>query len=295
LATGSTYSEVSIGSASGPIVLSVWQAKAPVATVLFIPGTMLHPLSYEAFLANLAEKGFNVVGLHPVSHGKSPKKRGLTIQDIYSNAASALSYAKEAFGLPVFTHGTSQGGLICAVLAAKEEGVAGAFPHCVFFPTEPEVAEIVRIPNFFAKRYPALVRIVHIASRIAPWWPVPLGMYLKPARITTDLGFWASAMADPYRLGAYPLRFIDSLMNFDASCLCDGSLACPITVLYGEEDMLFTPEFILRAYERIWAPHKALLMIPGSHMALYTHPTEASDALAAAIRKTLSAFATAAE
>ena len=70
---GSTrYREVLIPSADTHIVLSVWEAddtSAPV--VVFVPGTMTHPLVYAESLNNLADRGTTVVGVHPVGHGNT--------------------------------------------------------------------------------------------------------------------------------------------------------------------------------------------------------------------------------
>ena len=67
------YSEHIITSGGARIVLSVWAPPAPDAAVVFIPATMVYPLYYEPLLRGFAERGFAVVGLHPVGHGKSPR------------------------------------------------------------------------------------------------------------------------------------------------------------------------------------------------------------------------------
>ena len=43
-----SYSEVSIESGRAPITLSIWEAEQDTApTVVFVPGTMTHPLFYS--------------------------------------------------------------------------------------------------------------------------------------------------------------------------------------------------------------------------------------------------------
>ena len=44
------YREVVLGSAGARIVLSVWDGTTGMPVVLFLPGTMTHPLFYEEFL-----------------------------------------------------------------------------------------------------------------------------------------------------------------------------------------------------------------------------------------------------
>jgi hypothetical protein len=44
------YRELVISSAGAPIVLSVWNGSAALPVMVFLPGTMTHPLFYEEFL-----------------------------------------------------------------------------------------------------------------------------------------------------------------------------------------------------------------------------------------------------
>ena len=65
-----SYSEVSIESGRAPITLSIWEAEQDAApTVVFVPGTMTHPLFYSPFLDAVSRHGYHVVGVHPLSHG----------------------------------------------------------------------------------------------------------------------------------------------------------------------------------------------------------------------------------
>lgn len=67
------YKEVGISSNNVPITLSIWYTERSSPTIVFLPGTMSHPLMYENFLCGLSERGFNIIGIHYLSHGKSPK------------------------------------------------------------------------------------------------------------------------------------------------------------------------------------------------------------------------------
>ena len=81
------YREVVISSAGTPIVLSVWAGHPDQAAVVFLPGTMTHPLFYEEFLDALNRTGLTVVGVRSQGHGKSPRPRQpLTFARILTNA-----------------------------------------------------------------------------------------------------------------------------------------------------------------------------------------------------------------
>ena len=94
-----SYSEVSIESGRAPITLSIWEAEQDAApTVVFVPGTMTHPLFYSPFLDEVSRHGYHVVGVHPLSHGRSPRViRRFTLDDMIGNVRDAVSYACARF------------------------------------------------------------------------------------------------------------------------------------------------------------------------------------------------------
>jgi len=88
------YEEVLVESAGALIALSVWRGERDAPCVVFLPGTMTHPLFYEEFLDGLARAGFNLVGVHFQGHGKSPRVKCLfSLDDLVQNACDAVSYA----------------------------------------------------------------------------------------------------------------------------------------------------------------------------------------------------------
>jgi alpha-beta hydrolase superfamily lysophospholipase len=115
------YAEHATTSGGARIVLSVWEPPSPNAAIVFIPATMVHPLYYEPLLRGFAERGFAVVGLHPVGHGKSSRDvKRYTLRDIVQNGRDTVTFAPERFGLPVIAFGSSQGGIIAAALASED-------------------------------------------------------------------------------------------------------------------------------------------------------------------------------
>ena len=67
------YEEVLIESRDVLIALSIWRGNPDAPCIVFLPGTMVHPLFYEELLDGLSRAGFNVVGVHFQGHGKSPR------------------------------------------------------------------------------------------------------------------------------------------------------------------------------------------------------------------------------
>jgi alpha-beta hydrolase superfamily lysophospholipase len=89
------YQEVTITSAGVPIMLSVGHRRSDGPVVVFLPGTMTHPLLYEEFCDGLAAHGITVVGVHPEGHGKSPRVgRVLRLENLVTNALDATAWAR---------------------------------------------------------------------------------------------------------------------------------------------------------------------------------------------------------
>ena len=106
-----SYYETMIVSAGAPIVLSVWPGDPGSPTVVFLPGTMTHPLFYEEFL-EAAPAGLAVVGVHYQGHGKSPRLGSrLGWANLVANAADAVDWAADHLDGPVVLLGSSQGGV----------------------------------------------------------------------------------------------------------------------------------------------------------------------------------------
>ena len=90
------YREVVISSDGADIVLSVWEGLASRPVVLFLPGTMTHPLFYEEFLDAVNVAGYTAVGVHGQGHGKSPRaRRPLTFSTLVKNAVDALTWSRD--------------------------------------------------------------------------------------------------------------------------------------------------------------------------------------------------------
>lgn len=257
------YHEAVIQSAGASIVLSVWKGDPGRPAVVFLPGTMTHPLFYEEFLDMLNAAGFTAVGVHSQGHGKSPRvRRPLVLSTLVTNARDAVAWTRAEFpARPVALIGSSQGGLVALTLAASGEQLDAVMAHNVLDPSLPSTIEITRLPGWFARVYPAVVVAIRAAGRLMPRIPVPFDAYLDVARVTRDPGNSEYFHTDPLGLRTYPLRFIASLLTADLSGVRDGSIRCPVTVVAGRGDPLFPLTYTQRVYARIVAPDKELLIV----------------------------------
>jgi alpha-beta hydrolase superfamily lysophospholipase len=283
------YSEHTVTSGGARIVLSVWEPLAPEAAIVFVPATMVHPLYYEPLLRGFAERGFAVIGLHPVGHGKSSRDvKRYTLRDIVQNGRDAVTFALERFRLPVIAFGSSQGGIVAAALAAEDGRIAAAFPHNVLLSELPDSIAVSRFPRWLARAYRPLQGALKLLAKLLPDLKLPLDFYLDRARIGSEPEVWEPFERDPLCLKHYSLHFLASLFTTRFPGLTDGSVRCPLYVVADSGDRLFTPEYMQKVFERLRAPYKETVTFhTEGHMLMVTHPREVCDMLSAKMREAL--------
>ena len=256
------YDELVITSDGAPVVLSVWRAEPGSPAVVFLPGTMTHPLLYEEFCDGLAGAGFTVVGLHGQGHGKSPRvRRPLTFGTLVTNARDAIAWALREVSEQVVVCGSSQGGVLAMTVAATEPRLTAVVAHNILDPELRDSLLVTRFPPRLRPAFPALRASIRLAGRVAPRLPVPFGAYLTMDRVTRDPSFADYFWTDPLGLRSYPLGFLGSLVGADLSGLRDGSIRCPVLVVAGRGDPLFPLDYTRQVFDEIVAPAKELLVV----------------------------------
>jgi alpha-beta hydrolase superfamily lysophospholipase len=264
------YGETLIPSAGTSIALSLYESAPTDPCYVFMPGTMTHPLFYDEFLCAVAGSGFNVVGIHPISHGKSPRERRVfTFADMLLNITDAISYALSRYNDNILLGGSSQGGILVLAAAAKEKRIRAVFPHNLMLPDLTDTFDLLRFPKIFKPLYPVLPVFIRLVAKILPSLPIPVTLYLKPERISRSRDLLEQFACDPIGLTSYPVAFLSSLISADMSGIADGSIRCPVVVIAASGDPLFRLEYTQKTFDLIKAPYKELLLLDeGCHMIL---------------------------
>jgi pimeloyl-ACP methyl ester carboxylesterase len=283
------YAETAIRSTGTNIMLSLWEAPDPLGVIVFSPATMVHPLFYASLLEGFAGEGFTVVGVHPVGHGKSPRnKKRYTVQDLVQNSRDAVTFAIERYGLPVIAIGSSQGGVVTAALAAEDDRLAAAFPHNMLLAELPDSIGVSRFPRWLGSVYRQGQGLFRFLAKVFPDLKLPLGFYLDRKRISTDLALWEKVENDEFCLSRYSLYFLASLFTTVFPGISDGSIRCPVYVVADEGDRLFTAEYTRKAFDRLQAPYKEMVVFHyNDHMLMVTHPDEVCRRLSEKMREAL--------
>lgn len=256
----SGYTEIFINSGGISICLSIYENTPQSPPVLFLPGTMVHPLFYDDFLTALSHEGFNVIGLHFLSHGKSPRiKEDFTLDDMVRNVKDALSYIQTRWEAKVLLMGSSQGSVVAMAAAADEERIAALFLHDAVLPELKETMLITRAPQWLSPLYAIVPPLMRFAARLWPKYQISLTSYLEEDRLTLSREIIERYYADELSRKSYPLSFLASLFSVDLTSATDGSLRCPVVVIAAKGDPLFAYSYICKVYEKIAAPKKEML------------------------------------
>ena len=261
LSSYAAYSEKLIDSANTRIALSIYSSNKNDPCVIFLPGTMTHPLFYDDFLAALAGYGFNVVGVHFLSHGKSPReKKRYTFADMVQNVEDTISFCLDHFGSNPIIMGSSQGGILSMALAARDSRIQAVFAHNILLPTLKESISITNFPRFFSLFYRIFPPMLKCLARMMPELQIPITAYLDLDRITSSIEIQQGFYKDPLGLTSYPLCFLASLFTADLTGITDGSIECPVVVIASKGDPLFSFSYCSEVFDKIAAPGKEMIV-----------------------------------
>ena len=245
-----------------PIALSVWWRHESASSVLFYPSTMASPLLHRFYLEELWRMGLNVVGLHPLSHGASPRiKKSFVFDDVLRNGMDAFTWLRERVSGPIVLSGHSQGGILALAHAAHDTRPAATFPFCTLLPQHPRAGEVTRFDALLHHRE-RLLAAARTLARWVPRLPVCIPFYLEYERIVAG-GRSPFAPARHMRL-SYPVSFVSSLFNADMSAACvEGGIRCPVMLMAARDDALFTPDLMQTMLDEVRAPLKKLIWVSG--------------------------------
>lgn len=269
------YKEIEIKSDSIPITLSIWEASPDSPTIIFLPGTMSHPLMYRQFLEGLCNYGFHVIGVHYLSHGKSPKLRETyTMGDLAQNVSDAATFAIEHYGENIALMGSSQGGILAAMVAGIDHRFKALFPHNIMLTTLQETMSLTKFPVWTHRFMGLILAGFRVGAFLFPKIKIKGDAYLDYDRVFHSEQAKEDCLNDPLLLPHYPFQFISSLFNADMSCLGDGSLSCPVMLITARGDPLFSLSYTLKVFDLIKAPKKELLVLEADRHMLFNEDVE---------------------
>ncbi len=258
---------VRIPSQGTHIALTVLENNPHAVTVLFYAGTMASPSMYTILLHELYRLGCNVVGIHTISHGESPRDKKLfTLNDLVQSGKDAHAWARKHFSGPIVVSGHSQGGILALAhaLNAPSQGelqVDAIFPIGLLLPHKDDAISTTRFSSLHRHKS-TFLSTLRFFERLFPFFPVPFFIYLEIQRIIKN-AYKPFAPRNNTR-STYPLRFISSLFHADFSqAEISGHIHCPVILLTAKNDALFPLPLMEKTLHSIQAPHKKCIVIDG--------------------------------
>ncbi len=249
-----------INSTGTKIALSIYESKKENPCIVFVPGTMSHPLLYDDFLSLLPDRGFNVIGIHLISHGKSPREKMLySFEDMIENVLDAITYCIDTFNDRVVLLGSSQGGILSLAVAGKDSRLKAVFPHNILLPDHPDTITITRFPHFLKYFHSIGINLIKIIAKTFPTMQISVTSYLDLKRVSSSREVLDQFFHDPLLFTKYPLYFLASLFTADFTSVTDGSIKCPVILIASKREALFPYSYCLDVFERIKAPRKEIL------------------------------------
>ena len=262
------YREVLIDSAGLPVALSVWEGKPAKPAVMFLPGTMTHPLFYEEFLDALNRAGHTVVGVHPAGHGKSPGSEGADSPSTTSSGAARRVRLVAARAYPIRPPSSWARPKAASWRSRSPPGAGAAavLAHNVLDPALPDTVTVTRVPKWLAPAYPRLRPVLGAVGRMAPAVPVPFGAYLDIAPGHSRPRRRRPVLHRPARAALLPLGLLAGMLTTDLP----GPARCPVVVIAASGDPLFSLAYTRQVFARIDAPSKQLLVVDSDQHLIFT-------------------------
>lgn len=230
------------------------RSSAPI--ILFYPGSMLEPAHYSVLLRYLYAAGFSICALHLSGHGLAYKSRGFTFGSLAHEGLAASKWLRTHLGEPIVIAGHSQGAILSLAHAALWPEAA-CFPIAGTWPHLEEAASLTIFSRWAKHRDKFLNHMAKIA-RYLPNLPVPLPLYLSIGKIRAGLRKPLLGGKGHFRI-SYPISYLYSLFSARISEYS----ASPVCLISATDDALFSRAIMRKTFERLKAPIKDLLWLPG--------------------------------
>lgn len=242
------------------------------ATIVFVPGTGTHVVTYIEFVCALADQGYTVLAFDPRGHGRSSGRRGdFTVASFVQDTVSVVKYAQRTCPGPYFLSGSSQGGIISIYASTLLLDLAGVIPQNFADLSDPACAELLG-EGTLARRLKPVRSIFPVLGRLLPTIPVPVATYVNLKR--ESLG-WTTASQlledDPLGVPRYTLRATGDLSSAPPPRPL-AHIRHHVLAIQAQNDAIFPVAFQRRQAEKLTNAKVEMAVFEGTgHLLLHTH------------------------
>lgn len=222
-----------------------------------------HVRRFTPLAGRLAEAGYNVVAVDRPGHGLSEGHRGhCPLPWALDVVDTSVRYSRDRFDGPVLALGDSLGGITLWYALTRELDADAVLCHCIGHP------DVHHDPSMRWKG-----PLIKAFGRIAPRAPIPVRQIADYDNVALDARTQASFDDEA-----------DDVFDFTVTAGSAGSyvgfspdlpwreVTTPVAVWIGADDLLVTPEFTRRSFEREAPPAATLTELPGQgHQTFLDH------------------------
>ncbi|MCY3412756.1 MAG: alpha/beta fold hydrolase [Candidatus Heimdallarchaeota archaeon] len=237
-------------SGEAPIHIDIFQiSEQYTSKIIFIHGTAVYSRFYAEFLHFLCKMGYQVIVPDMIGHGLSGGKKGhFTMNQILKVVYSVIDLCREKYHGKLFLMGSSLGG-ITSLYAAADKRIDGVIYHNAAIFNEGAHKEIVKVSGLL--KFP--VPFVPLASKVLPIFPISVLLYLPKHQLVSSIyggKIFDLLLKDPLFCKYYTLKSLSTQMTESIPYeLSD--LSCPVLLINGENDRLFSIPYIQSIASRI--------------------------------------------
>lgn len=236
-------------------------------TVIFSHGTSVYSRFYAEWCYNLYQNGFRVIAPDMPGHGMSRGKRGhFTMEMFTKTMLDVNSWVIDNFGERNAVMGSSLGGINALYSVARDDDrLKAAVCHNAAIFNEKGYKNLIKMGPLLRFLRP----LVPIASKIAPKLKLSVWLYLdfyKLAKSQELINKVPLILEDKRLSDKYTLTGIRTQMK-DSLAKPIEKIKTPVMIINGDEDYLFSVDYMTEIFERLTCPEKRLEIIEGaSHL-----------------------------
>ncbi|MFX1393651.1 MAG: alpha/beta hydrolase [Promethearchaeota archaeon] len=270
------------------IHMDIYDREEPLdKTIIFIHGTSVYSRFYAEFLYKLFQKRFRIVAPDMIGHGLSEGRRGHFTMEMFSKTMYDVNtHVREKFGENIAVMGSSLGGITTLYSIANDVRIKAGICHNAAIFNEDAYKKIIKFEGKLKDLAPELPSLVKSAplSRISVYTYLNLYELAKSEEITKRIDLF---MKDKLIADRYTMTAIYTQMSAPLAKPIE-AIETPIMIINGDEDVLFTVDYMQEIYERLKCKNKKLEILKGaSHLILQENIQEVLERIIPWLEKVL--------
>ncbi len=276
-----------------PIHLDIYDKRISkeAVTLVWCPGTSVYCRFYMEFLLRMWKRGYRVVSVDQIGHGKSGGRRGhFTLPLFIDVMKTAITYVREQLGASgkIVVGGSSLGGITAFYIGEMDpDRVSATICHNILYGGLFKATEMFQLTPLFK----VLVKTLPVQVKLLPRFRLSVWNYLNPHKLIDPtieksrklVDIW---LADPTLSTKYSVAALHSQLKWHPEKTLEQFIT-PCMLLLGSNDAIFPLSMQQRLFDRVGAPKELALIEGGSHLIIIERAEECVTRVDAWLQKIL--------